>query len=95
MKEGNSWAARLGGTGGKTGGSRSVMETVEKREEGSCYCVDRTLSSAHGSRMLRSLGDTGAADADADGGYSSNTNKAAITMVAGRIVWINSNILPY
>lgn len=47
MKEGDSWADGLGGTREKTEGSRSVMETVEKREEDSCYCVERTLLSAH------------------------------------------------
>lgn len=47
MKEEDSWADRLRGTRGKTESSRSVIETVEKREEDSCYCVDRTLLSAH------------------------------------------------
>lgn len=48
MKDGDSWADGLGGTGGKTESSRSVIETVEKnREEDSCYCVDRPLLSVH------------------------------------------------
>lgn len=40
----------LSRTGGKTesrGDSRSVMETVERREEDSCCSVDHTLLSAH------------------------------------------------
>lgn len=32
MKEGDSWADRLRGTRGKTESSRSVIETVEKKE---------------------------------------------------------------
>lgn len=55
MKEGDSWADRLGGTRGETESSRSVIETAEKREEDSCYCVDRTLLSAHTSPRSCSL----------------------------------------
>ena len=41
---------RLSWTRGKTeggGDSRSVMETVERREEDSCCCVDHTILSPH------------------------------------------------
>lgn len=51
MKEGDSWGwDGLSRTGEKTesrGVSGSVMETVERREEDSCCCVDHTLLTAH------------------------------------------------
>lgn len=46
MKEGDSWA-ETGRTGGQkcSRDSRSVMDTVERREEDSCCCLDNIVLS--------------------------------------------------
>lgn len=97
MKEGDSWADRLRGTRGETESNRSVIEMVEKREEDSCYCVDRTLLSAHTSPRSCSLRLW--ADRCRQGLTFKNkqiSNKHRISSVmADWIAWISRKILTY